>query len=58
MSEEERRKLGKAGREHVLKNYNFENFCDTWIEVMTELHENHGSWETRKNYQKWELLEV
>jgi len=58
MSEEDRQKLGKAGREHVLKNYNFDTFRNTWIEVMTDLHEKHGSWETRKNYKKWELLEV
>jgi hypothetical protein len=58
MSEEDRKKLGKAGREHVLKNYNFDTFRNTWIEVMTDLHEKHGSWETRKNYKKWELLEV
>jgi len=58
MPKEEREKMGKAGRNHVLKNYNFENFCDSWVEIMTNLHEKHGSWETRKNHQKWELLEI
>lgn len=58
MSKEERQKLGANGRQHVLKNYNFENFCNTWVELMTDIHETHGSWETRKNHKKWELLEL
>ena len=57
-SREKRQELGKAGRQHVLDNYNFETFAQKWKEVMTKIHEEHGSWETRKNYNRWELIAV
>mgnify|MGYP002038781837 FL=1 len=46
-------KLGKAGRAHVLKNYNYNDFNNRWIDLMLNVHETCGSWETRKNYQAW-----
>ena len=58
MSQEERKALGAKGREHVIKNYNFENFNQTWIDVLTQLHEDEGSWETRKQTQRWTLQEI
>ena len=57
MSEEDREVYGRAGREHVMKNYNFENFNDTWVNLMLKLHEEEGSWETRK-HKNYRLLEV
>ena len=58
MSEEERKELGRKGREHVLKNYNFEDFNSKWIDLMDSIHARYGSWETRKGYKKWHLMEV
>ena len=58
MSKEERTKLGLAGRKHVIKNYNFETFNQTWITTLTKLHEEEGSWETRKDSQRWTLEEM
>ena len=58
MSKEEREELGKKGREHVMKNYNFDSFEKTWQEFMLDINKKHGSWETRKGYKSWELLEV
>ena len=58
MSEKERRELGLKGREHVLKNYSFEDYSKRWDELLTSVYEESGSWETRKNYKRWELLEV
>jgi len=55
---EERGKLGQAGRQHVLKNYNFETYGKTWVETMCQIHEDMGSWETRKNYKAWECVEL
>jgi len=55
---EKRAELGKAGREHVMKNYNFENFIEQWEKVLLETYENNGSWETRKNYKNWELRAI
>ena len=58
MSKEERVELGKKGAEHVRKNYNFENFENTWIELMDNVVKNRGSWSTRKNHQRWEMKEI
>jgi glycosyltransferase involved in cell wall biosynthesis len=54
----ERARLGKLGFEHVKKNYNFEDFNQRWIDAMLGIHEKHGSWETRKNYEAWEFIEL
>ena len=58
MTPEERTKLGEMGRQHVLKNYNFENFQKRWVEIMLDIHERHGSWDDRKVYKKWELKTI
>ena len=58
MTPEERKELGLKGREHVMKNYNFETFNKQWVDIMTKLHEDEGSWETRKNYNGITFLEV
>ena len=57
-SREQRREIGEKGRNHVLKNYNFQDFQKKWDETLTRVHEKFGSWDTRKNYEKWELIEV
>ncbi len=58
MSKKDREELGKKGREHVVKNYNFDDFLKNWIELFDKTYEKHGSWENRDDYQNWELLEV
>ena len=55
MSPEERSELGKKGRAHVMKNYNFETFNEFWPNFLTEVHEKFGSWDTRKEYTRWEM---
>jgi hypothetical protein len=58
MGEEERRRLGSLGREHILKNYNFQNFEKTWVEFMDNIHKTEGSWENRNKFSNITLLEV
>jgi len=58
MSEGERKEIGLMGRQYVLNNYNFEDYCKRWIEIFDDVHEKHGSWENRKNYKAWRLIEV
>ena len=58
MSPEERQALGAAGREHVIKNYNFENFNKSWIELMDHVYEKYGSWSNRKHYKSWTFEEA
>ena len=53
MDKKERKKLGTMGRKHVEKNYNFDNFNKSWIDLMEGIYNEHGSWETRQNYQNW-----
>jgi glycosyltransferase involved in cell wall biosynthesis len=55
---EKRKKLGKAGRKHVMDNYGFTKFAEQWEKLLLGTHKKHGSWETRKNYKRWELLAV
>ena len=57
MSPEDRAVYGRAGRDHVMKNYNFENFNSTWVNLMLKIYEEEGSWETRK-HKNYRLLEV
>ena len=58
MTPEERKELGRKGRQHVENNYSFEKYCEGWVKIMTEVYEKHGSWETRNNYKSWELKEL
>jgi glycosyltransferase involved in cell wall biosynthesis len=58
LSREERRELGLKGRGHIDENYNFEEFCNKWVELMDSIHERYGSWEERKGYKPWQLVEV
>ena len=55
MSKADREELGKKGRQHVLKNYNFTDFNTFWPEFMENIHTTFGSWNTRKNYTRWEI---
>jgi glycosyltransferase involved in cell wall biosynthesis len=55
---EGRRDMGLRGREHVLKNYNFNTFNKQWLDYMLEIHEKEGSWETRKSYNGIRFKEV
>ena len=51
-------KMSRQGLNHVKKNYSFESYQERWIEAIDEIVEKHGSWDTRKNYDRWHLLEV
>ena len=54
---EYRESLGQGGREHVVKNYSFEKFEKAWVDLMLQVHEEEGSWGTRK-HTNYRLLEV
>ena len=58
MSKEERKSLGELGRAHVLSNYNFKKFEISWQELIKDILKKHGSWDNRKGYNSWELVEV
>ena len=52
------KKMSEAGINHVKTKYNFETFEKSWVDLMDNIVETRGSWETRKNYKRWHLLEV
>jgi len=58
LTKEQNEQIGMMGRDHVLKNYNFPDFKERWVNLMTEIHEKHGSWHNRKLYKPWELIEI
>ena len=58
LSAEERHQLGIKGSKHVNKNYNFKNFQDKWVELMLDFHKRHGSWDNRKLYNRWEMIDL
>ena len=50
--------MSSQGIAHVKENYNFDNYEKQWIELMDRVVEEHGSWESRKGYKTWHLMEV
>ncbi len=58
MTSGERKLLGMKGRNHVIKNYNFNNFKKQWVNLIDSVLENHGSWDTRQGYESWEIKEI
>jgi glycosyltransferase involved in cell wall biosynthesis len=57
-NEESRKEMGKKGSEHVRKNYSFSSFGQKWVAFMDKIHEENGSWDTRKNYTGIRFKEV
>jgi glycosyltransferase involved in cell wall biosynthesis len=55
MTPEERTQLGAEGRTHAHKEFNFEDFVQRWDDLLTEIHETKGSWDTRSGYQSYEM---
>jgi len=58
MPSEEREAMAERGYQHVMMNYNFENFQNQWVETIDNICDKYGSWETRKNYKAWQLMEI
>ena len=58
MSAEDRAEIGKLGRAHVMKNFNYETFNENWVKLIDKVVEENGSWATRKNYTPWRTLDL
>jgi glycosyltransferase involved in cell wall biosynthesis len=58
MSDAERQTLGAAGRQHLNKNYDMATLMNKWDELFTKIHNECGSWENRKGYNRWTLKEM
>jgi len=55
---EQRSEWTDKGIAHVRKNYNFTDFRMSWINLMKDITERLGSWDTRKGYKAWEIKEL
>lgn len=58
LSRSQRKEIGLNGRQHVLKNYNFDEFQKRWDELFTKIYNEKGSWKNRRQYNSWSLEEV
>jgi len=58
MPPDERAKLGKKGRKHVMNNYSMAKYAGLWYSTMKEIHENLGSWSERRGYKTFTLEEI
>ncbi len=58
LSAEEREAMGTAGQKHVADNYSFEQYQTGWDNILTEIYETRGSWDTRKGYERWRSEEL
>ena len=58
MTKDQRKLLGIKGRQHVVTNYNFQNFKKQWVDLIDSVVEKRGSWDTRKGYKAWEIKEI
>ena len=55
---EGRKKMGSLGRKHVINNFNFDKFNSSWVNLLLKIHEDRGSWETRKNHKNWRCVKL
>jgi len=58
MSAEERAALGASGRQYVLENYSQAKAVEAWDNLITEIYQTSGSWQTRTGHKNWKLVEV
>ena len=58
LSKDQRQDMGTKARQYVKDNYGMPQYAGLWYETLNEVHEQCGSWETRKNYKAWELRKV
>ena len=58
LTDEEKNKMIQGGLNHVSQNYSLEKFVSSWSTVLEGVHSRYGSWDTRKGYTGWQLLEV
>jgi len=54
---QQRRLIGQQGRQHVIENFNFENFIARWDKIFTDTHNKCGSW-PNTSYKAWEIKEI
>jgi glycosyltransferase involved in cell wall biosynthesis len=52
-SKEERDTIGELARKYVMKQFNFDDYMERWDKLLTEVHEEKGSWSTRTGHKSY-----
>ena len=55
MGHEKRSELGAMGRAYTEKQFNFDEFVKRWDVLLTKIHNENGSWDTREGYKSYEV---
>ena len=55
MSPAEREEMGHAGHKYVMKDFNFDSFIESWDDLLMNVHDEHGSWDTRTGYKSYDV---
>ena len=50
--------MSEQGLQHIAENYSFDNYEKKWVTFMDRVVEKYGSWENRKHYKRWHLMEI
>ena len=58
MSKEQRQLLGKKARKHIEYNYNPDILMKKWEEIFENTITNRGSWNNRKQHNRWTIKEI
>ena len=52
---EARYKWGQKGRKWVLKKFNFSTYVETWDNLLSNVYDTKGSWDSREGYKTYEM---
>ena len=55
MGPEKRSELGQLGLEWTKKQFNYDNFVETWDNLFSRIYEEKGSWKDRTGYVPYEM---
>ena len=58
LEKKQRQAMGAIGRQHVLANFGMDSYISKWDELFTSIHNDCGSWDTRKGHKNWEVREL
>jgi len=58
MSPEDRAEMGTKGKEHIETNYGYVKTLEKWDTLFSSIYEERGSWNTRKKYNRWEVISL
>lgn len=47
---------GRRCRNNVLKNFGYKKYKSSWVSIIDEVCQEHGSWDSRTEYKNWSLI--